>query len=51
LKGKTPEATVAARIYVEAKKRDGQIVKVERGVVQARRRATTGRDRWVMIQP
>ncbi len=37
LGGKTPEATVAAMIYVEAAKEDGQIVKVGRGLVEARR--------------
>jgi hypothetical protein len=36
LKGATPAATIAAQIYVEAKKADGQIEKVGRGTVQYR---------------
>jgi HB1, ASXL, restriction endonuclease HTH domain len=37
LKGKTPEATVSAMIYTEAKKEDGAIRKVGRGLVEPRR--------------
>jgi hypothetical protein len=37
LKGKTPEATISAMIYVEAKKPDGAIRKAGRGLVEARR--------------
>ena len=37
LKGKTPEATVSAMIYTEAKKEDGAIRKAGRGMVEARR--------------
>jgi hypothetical protein len=36
LKGKTPAATIAAQIYTEAKKPDGRVEKVERGVIQYR---------------
>ena len=37
LKGKTPEATISAMIYTEAKKEDGAIRKAGRGLVEARR--------------
>jgi len=36
LKGKTPEATVAAQLYVECGKKDGVIEKVGRGLVAYR---------------
>jgi hypothetical protein len=37
LKGKTPDATISAMLYTEAKKEDGAIRKVGRGLVEARR--------------
>jgi hypothetical protein len=36
LKGATPAATIAAQVYVDAKKADGLIEKVVRGTVQYR---------------
>jgi hypothetical protein len=36
MKGKTPEATLSAALYTEAKKKDGAVVLVERGVMKAR---------------
>jgi hypothetical protein len=36
LQGKTPAATLAATLYTEAKKPDGAIVLVGRGMVKAR---------------
>jgi hypothetical protein len=36
LNGKTPEATISAMIYTEAKKEDGAIRKAGRGLVEAR---------------
>lgn len=35
MKGKTPEATISAALYTEAKK-DGAVMLVERGVMKAR---------------
>jgi HB1, ASXL, restriction endonuclease HTH domain len=37
LKGKTPDATISAMLYTEAKKPDGAIRKAGRGMVEARR--------------
>jgi HB1, ASXL, restriction endonuclease HTH domain len=37
LKGKTPDATISAMLYTEAKKPDGAIRKTGRGMVEARR--------------
>jgi len=36
MKGKTPEATISAALYTEAKKKDGAVMLVERGVMKAR---------------
>jgi hypothetical protein len=43
MKGKTPEATLSAALYTEAKKKDGAVILVERGVMRARaqRKAST----------
>jgi len=44
MKGKTPAATLSAALYTEAKKSDGAVVLVERGIMKARpeRRARGG---------
>jgi len=36
MKGKTPEATLSAALYTEAKKPDGTVILVERGMMKAR---------------
>ncbi len=36
MKGKTPEATLSAALYTEAKKPNGAVILVERGVMKAR---------------
>jgi hypothetical protein len=45
MKGKTPWATLSAALYTEAKKKDGAVILVERGVMKARpqRKASTKR--------
>ena len=45
MKGKTPEATLSAALYTEAKKPDGAVILVGRGMMKARpqRKASTGR--------
>lgn len=45
MKGKTPEATLSAALYTEAKKKDGAVILVERGMMKARvqRKASTKR--------
>lgn len=40
LKGKTPQATIAAQLYTEATKPDGKIVKVDHGLFDLRDRAS-----------
>jgi hypothetical protein len=45
MKGRTPEATLSAALYTEAKKPHGEVILVARGMMKARpqRKASTGR--------
>jgi hypothetical protein len=36
IRGKTPDATLSAALYTEAKKKDGAVILVERGMMKAR---------------
>ncbi len=44
MRGRTPEASLSAALYTEAKKKDGAAILVERGMMKARpQRATSKR--------